>query len=218
MTVRTTTQNLVETLSLLLARRGMPPVGYRANDLTVFGVRNTDPSNRFNDVIGVARRRVSGGPVHLLLNGGTVDPGRAALRNPMNPRGVFRMAVGRNARIWTPGYHHQDPARPALVQVPNSKIIGFRDNDRDDVFEQILAVDNPSGINLHDGWTGLRDQPVDHFSHGCWVTQAAFVREILACVEEQAKAGMGRIVSSHLWDLDADPEAGLLLAAVGMAA
>lgn len=218
MTVRTTSPELVATLSELLVRRGMPPIGNRANDLCVFGVRNTDDSDRFNDVIGVARRRVTGGPVHLLLNGGTVDPGRAALLDPMNPRGVFRMSAGRKPRIWTPGFHKGDRRRPALVQVQGSKIQGFRDNDRDTLFEQILAVDDPSGVNLHDGWTGNRNQPVGHYSHGCWVTQLAFVTEILACVEEQRLAGMGNVVSAHLFDLAEDPEAGLFLAAVGMAA
>lgn len=222
MTIRSTTEALSGVLSELLAKRGMPPVGARANDLCVIGFRNADDSDRFNDVVGFARRRVAGGPIHLALNRGTVDPGRAALRDPMNPRGVFRMASGRQARIWTPGYHRQKDygtTRPALVQVAKSKILGFRDYDRDDVFEKLLAVDDPSGVNFHGGMQDhVRDQPVGHYSHGCWVSSQAFVNEVLSAVEEQRLAGMGRIVSAHLWDLTEDPECAMFFAALGLAA
>ena len=83
------------------------------------------------------------------------------------------------------------------------------------MFECLRAVDDPSGVNLHDGWTGSRSQSVGNFSHGCWVTRAAFVAEILRCVEEQGVSGMGRVVSAHLFDLAEDPEVALFLAAVG---
>lgn len=210
---------LTATLEAVLARRNLGTVGRRASDLKVVGFRNDTNADRFDDAIVIAYREVDDGPIVLEMRRGTVDPGRAALLDPMHPRGVFRMGPGRHARIWTPGHHKGDPSRPALTQIPGSKVIGWRDNDRDGLFENILAADDVGGLNLHDGMDeGRADQRVGHYSHACWVTSKAFVARILQLVEAQARAGMGRIVSAHLVDVAQDPDCRVFLQAVGVAA
>lgn len=199
-----------ETLSLLLSRRGMPPVGARPWDLCVFGVRNDTNSNRFDDALGIAFREVHGGPIKVEVFRATTDPGRAALLDPSHPRGVFHVAPGRHPRVWQPGLHKQDPARPALRQI--APFQGYRDNDRDDKMERGTAAADAVGVNLHGGMDPARpDQKVDRYSEGCQVTAQVYVNRILAAVAKQKAAGMGDIVSYHLFDVAEDPEARVFL-------
>ncbi len=210
---------LTATLEAVLTRRDLGPVGRRAHDLKIVGFRNDTNADRFDDAIVAAYREVAGGPIVMEMRRGTVDPGRAALLDPMHPRGVFRMAPGRSKGIWTPGFHKGDRSRPGLVQIAGTKILGWRDNDRDSIFENLLAADDVGGLNLHDGMDeGRPEQRVGHYSHACWVTSKQFVARILELVEAQARAGMGRVVSAHLVDVAQDPDARVFLQAVGIAA
>lgn len=204
-----------QALEAMLARAGLPPVGRRAWDLTVFGVRNATNSNRFDDALGVAYRDVDDGPVKVEAFRATTDPGRAALLDPSHPRGVFHVAPGRHPKVWRPGLHKQDPERPALRQV--GVFAGYRDNDRDDKMERGVAASDAAGVNLHGGMDPARpDQRVDRYSEGCQVTAQAHVDRVLTLVAKQKAAGMGDCVSYTLFDAAEDPEARAFLVAVGV--
>lgn len=205
-----------QALEAMLARAGLPPVGRRAHDLTVFGVRNDTNSDLFDDVVGFAYREIADGPIVVEIERGTVDPGRAALLDPMHPRGTFRMKRGRHKGCWTAGLHHQDATRPAFVQVAGSKIEGYRDNDRDSVFEELVATDDVSGLNFHDGWNGTPTQKVGRYSYACWVSSKRFVQRGLALLARQKAAGMGGVCSANMLHREDHPEAGILFAALGI--
>lgn len=189
----------------------------RANDLFVFGIRNDTNSDLFDDVVGYAWCDTDDGPLQVEVNRGTVDPGKAALLDPMHPRGTFRMAEGRHPLCWQAGLHHQDATRPAFVQVPGAKIKGHRDNDRDAVFEELVATDDVQGLNFHDGMDESRPtQKVGRYSFACWVSSKRFVQRGLELLRKQQAAGMGGKVSAHLVRREKHPEAAVLFAAVGV--
>lgn len=189
----------------------------RANDLFVFGIRNDTNSDLFDDVVGYAWCDTDDGPLQVEVNRGTVDPGKAALLDPMHPRGTFRMGEGKQKLCWQAGLHHGDATRPAFVQVPGAKITGHRDNDRDAVFEEIVATDDVQGLNFHDGMDESRPaQKVGRYSFACWVSSKRFVQRGLDLLRKQQAAGMGGKVSAHLVRREKHPEAAVLFAAVGV--
>lgn len=205
-----------DAVQAMLARHGMPPVGRRAWDLCVFGVRNDTNSDRFDDCVGVAYRTEYDGPVRVEVFRCTVDPGRAALLDPSHPRGVFRPRGDfRHPKVWRPGDHKHDPARPALRQV--GVFVGFRDNDRDDLFDRPVPADDAQGVNLHGGMGDDPNQRVGRWSEGCTVTAQRHVDRIRELVAKQRAAGMGDVVSYHLFERATNfAEATTLLGAVGV--
>ena len=203
-------------LRAIAARAGFP-LPRRAHDLFVFGIRNDTNSDLFDDVVGYAWCDTDDGPLQVEINRGTVDPGKAALLDPMHPRGTFAMDEGRQKLCWQAGLHHGDATRPAFVQVPGAKIKGHRDNDRDAVFEELVATDDVQGLNFHDGMDESRPtQKVGRYSFACWVSSKRFVQRGLALLRKQQEAGMGGKVSAHLVRRERHPEAAVLFAAVGV--
>lgn len=206
-------------LRAIAARAGFT-LPRRAHDLFVFGIRNDTGSDLFDDVVGYAWCDTDDGPLQVEVNRGTVDPGKAALLDPMHPRGTFAMDEGRQKLCWQAGYHKQKDygtTRPAFVQVPGTKITGHRDNDRDGIFEELVATDDVEGLNFHDGMDESRPtQKVGRYSFACWVSSARFVQRGLALLRKQQAAGMGGRVSAHLVRRERHPEAAVLFAAVGV--
>lgn len=207
-----------DAVQAMLARWGMPPVGRRANDLCLVAVRNSTTADRFDDVCLLLARDVDDGPVTVRKAFRcTTDPGKAALRDPMNPRGTFRLrADHRHRGLWRPGLHKGDPARPGLRQAAIA--VGERDNDRDDVFDAPVPADDGAGVNMHGGRKKGENltQPVGHYSHGCLVAAQEDVDGVRDLVAQQKAAGMGDAVSLHLFNRATNPESAVLFGLVGL--
>ena len=205
-------------VAAMLARHGMPAVGRRAHDLCLVAVRNNTTADRFDDVFAAFSRDIDGGAVLLRkVFRCTTDPGKAALLAPMNPGGTWRLKGDhRHKGIWAPGFHKGDPNRPGLRQrVP---IVGERDNDRDAVFDAPVPASDGQGVNLHGGRKAGENltQPVGNYSHGCVVGAQEDVDDVRELVALQKAAGMGDVVSLHLFRRETNPESAVLFALVGL--
>ena len=203
--------DLVTLLTGLLVKHRMPGVGQRPYDLTLGALRQP-PSDRFMDIGFVMWREVQGGPIQIYPYRCVTSPGLAAIQNPTHPRGVFSMLDdNRTPKLWRLGYHKQSPAgpsRPGLVQDGNAIVRGYRDNDRDNVFERLLPANDAKGINHHDGMDDRRmlSQAVGRNSEGCRVTSKLHIGKVRTLLALQASHGLGELVSDHLFSTVTNPE------------
>lgn len=206
------TADLTALLSTVLAKHRMPPVGQRPYDLTLGALRQP-PTDRFLDVGFVLWREVQGGPIQAYVYRCVTSPGLSAILKPTNPRGVFSMLDdNRTPRLWRLGYHKYSTAgttRPGLVQDANAVVRGYRDNDRDNVFERLIPSNGDAkGINHHDGMDDRRMlvQAVGRNSEGCRVTSKSHIARVRDLLTLQAQHGLGELVSDHLFSTVTNPE------------
>lgn len=139
---------------------------FKTHDLNIFGIRSKDrTTNIFNDLIGVFYKMTTDSTtLHTWV--ATVDPGLYYLQNPMNPSGTFALKPGQYLGAYKIGLHH---TQDALVQV--GKLIGFRDNNRDNIIDLDPSKGyydgNNFGVNIHH--KEIDSEFVDMGSAGCQV-------------------------------------------------
>lgn len=126
------------------------------------GSLNADASNEWNDlriVLKCDREK----PEILDWWKATTEPGYFYTDNPMNPKGCARIAIDKQWKAWSVGYHGRTQYE-ALVQVADVEV--YRDYNRDHKRTGDWVDSGIYGINFHHGW----DSPyVDSNSAGCLV-------------------------------------------------
>lgn len=136
-------------------------------DFWILGVRSQeDENNMFDDKFYIFK-----GETFVMVTSGTTNPGQDALGKPMNKEGAFVIKADHwHYDLWKHGVHKGK--MPALVQ--NSKVVGYRDNDRDKLSEEIgTLVAGFYGINFHASTYNFANTVVTRliggWSHGCQV-------------------------------------------------
>lgn len=96
----------------------------------------------------------------------TTEPGRYYTRNPMNRKGVARIAFGQYT-AWRPGTHK---GQPALVQVAPVPV--HRDMNQNGIRDAADRIDHGIfGINQHGTRAGFKGRTIGQHSAGCAVGQ-----------------------------------------------
>ena len=144
--------------------------------LTLFGIRRSEKTNKFDDYIGAVL--VSGEYRIVRVFPGTTTPGQHWLLNPMNKKGTAIVPEGYYEDLFRRGLHK---GYPALVQ--NKAIKLYRDNNKDGYVNKTNLTNERSlvGINLHRAssfWgstdpASLAALSIGRWSAGCQVLASA---------------------------------------------
>ena len=130
--------------SQLLARvKSLQDYDTIPKDYWILGVRSkADLSNRFDDKFYIFQ-----GEKFIMVTSGTTNPGVEYLTTKMNSKGAFIIKSDMwHYDLWKNGLHKAK--MKALVQ--NRAVIGFRDNNRNVLSEEIgSVVSGWYGINFH---------------------------------------------------------------------
>lgn len=121
-----------------------------------------------------------GGSYHGLTMVAATRPGLRFLRSPMNKKGTALLALGQHRLSHQLGTHN---GRPALVQVPGTRLRVLRDPDTDTELEPTVE-DTGTGLNVHDVAT-----PDD--LAGCIGTLVADRRELIEAYRYLLKKAPG---------------------------
>lgn len=141
--------------------------GYKwyQNELNIIGIRNSAPGNTvtnlFDDKITVTYR--VGDKWVVKEWEATTDPGKKAMLEHGNPKGVARLVAGQYVHCWNIGKHKGK--YDALKQIAEVTIT--RDKDKDMVFDGTTIDKGVFGINIHKA--GTNSTFVENWSEGCQV-------------------------------------------------
>jgi hypothetical protein len=138
-------------------------------DVNVVGVRNNDPkladavTNVFDDKLTLSFKK--NGKWEYREWDITTDPGTKAVKQFHNPAGVFRLMPGQYRGMWAIGLHQGK--YEAMRQVKPCR--GWRDKNKDMVFDETMVVEGVFGINGHRSNPKTQSEYVENWSEGCQV-------------------------------------------------
>jgi hypothetical protein len=137
-------------------------------DVNIVGVRNLLPgrkvTNVFDDKMTLSYKDETGAWKFHSWDI-TTDPGTKAMKEFHNPAGVFRLIPGQYRGMWAIGLHQGK--YEAMRQVKPCK--GWRDKNKDMVFDENLVVEGTFGINGHRSNPKTQSEYVENWSEGCQV-------------------------------------------------
>lgn len=137
-------------------------------DVNIVGVRNLLPgrkvTNIFDDKLTLSYKDETGNWKFHSWDI-TTDPGSKAMREFGNPNGVFRLIPGQYRGMWAIGLHQGK--YEAMRQVKPCK--GWRDKNKDMIFDETLVVEGIFGINGHRSNPKTQSEYVENWSEGCQV-------------------------------------------------
>ena len=160
-----------EAIEIAVGLKGYVWFGDKENkgfDVNVVGVRNMLPgrkvTNIFDDKLTLSYKNENG--VWQFHSWDiTTDPGTKAMKEFHNPAGVFRLIPGQYRGMWAIGLHQGK--YEAMRQVKPCK--GWRDKNKDMVFDETLVVEGVFGINGHRSNPKTQSEYVENWSEGCQV-------------------------------------------------
>jgi len=186
----------------LKAAKGYPVFASRAGDLNVVLLRVGAKPDAFDDYLVACRlwQKPGAKPMDApvweeYLYRCTADPGSVYARDPMNPKGTAHLAPGHYPSSHTLGLHKNTPA---MVQIGPVRVM--RDADRDGSPDGALTEWGIFGVNIH----GAKNEPVTvgRWSAGCPVVPSdADLQQFLGLVKDQAKAGLGEVISLTVMEI-----------------
>ena len=136
-------------------------------DVNIVGIRNNTPqvgdkvTDLFDDWITVSYK--DKGKWVYKEWACTTDPGKRAMLEVKNPRGVARLVAGQYRSSYIIGLHKGQ--YEALRQAKPVKV--YRDPDKDLVYDEINIQEGLFGINIHQA--GEDSSIVSNWSEGCQV-------------------------------------------------
>jgi hypothetical protein len=137
-------------------------------DLNIVGIRNNAPSvadkvtNVFDDWLTVSFKDSSGDWQFHIWNA-TVDPGKKAVLEHSNPKGVARLVPNQYRSTWVIDKHRGK--YDALCQ--RKPVTVYRDKNKDMIFDENVTETGIFGINIHKA--GTDSTWVENWSEGCQV-------------------------------------------------
>jgi hypothetical protein len=160
-----------EAIEIAVELKGYVWFGDKENkgfDVNVVGVRNMLPgrkvTNIFDDKLTLSYKNENG--VWQFHSWDiTTDPGTKAMKEFHNPAGVFRLIPGQYRGMWAIGLHQGK--YEAMRQVKACK--GWRDKNKDMIFDESLVVEGVFGINGHRSNPKTQSEYVENWSEGCQV-------------------------------------------------
>lgn len=160
-----------EAIEIAVGLKGYVWFGDKENkgfDVNVVGVRNMLPgrkvTNIFDDKLTLSYKNENG--VWQFHSWDiTTDPGTKAMKEFHNPAGVFRLIPGQYRGMWAIGLHQGK--YEAMRQVKPCK--GWRDKNKDMIFDESLVVEGVFGINGHRSNPKTQSEYVENWSEGCQV-------------------------------------------------
>lgn len=139
-------------------------------ELNIFGIRDPNNVDSFNDVIGVFHydedQKLT---FHKYI--GTTDPGLKMLRAPMNSKGCAVLVEGQWVDCFKKGYHHGK----YKCYVQNKNVAVYRDNNKDGKLDFDRGVNGAMldigdfGIHIHHANENMKSVQVGGWSAGCQV-------------------------------------------------
>ena len=157
-------------------------------NLNIIGVRHKGNkiTNKFDDFIVVVYNTDKEKNVVRIFPC-TVDPGKKAMKHPMNVKGTAILAEGQYLNAWKIGSHKGQ--YKALVQC--KPVTVYRDGNKDDKYDlNPMCIDNGVfGINIHKAGSSTQGSTiVDGWSYGCTVfSKAIDFSSFMRLVEKSAK-------------------------------
>lgn len=160
-----------EAIEIAVGLKGYVWFGDKENkgfDVNVVGIRNMLPgrkvTNIFDDKLTLSYKNENG--VWQFHSWDiTTDPGTKAMKEFHNPAGVFRLIPGQYRGMWAIGLHQGK--YEAMRQVKACK--GWRDKNKDMIFDESLVVEGVFGINGHRSNPKTQSEYVENWSEGCQV-------------------------------------------------
>ena len=143
--------------------------GTKDYDVNIVGVRNSVPgtkvTNVFDDLLTISCK--INGKWAFYSWAITTDPGRRAMQECTNPKGVAILVPGQYRSSHVIGLHQGK--YPALKQQKNVKV--FRDKNKNQVFDMDPATiqEGIFGINIHRSNPTTQSEVVENWSEGCQV-------------------------------------------------
>ena len=205
---------LVDLIRSLYSAQGFSLFETGAYNLNLFGIRQAQGVDLFNDVLGCVYRAAPEAPQAVELWPGTTDPGAWHLRQPGARGGAAIVCPGQYRGVWSLGLHKGRD--PAFVQV--GPITVYRDNDRD-VELDMAQASRQTGLFGINGHRAGEDSPrVDRWSAGCqvWKRRADHDRALELGRAQLAAHPTWRTFTYTLFEASAASEP--LFAALGLTA
>lgn len=145
--------------------------GNKGFNLNIIGIRNSSPGNKvtnlFDDWITVSYKEGDIWKFHIWPC--TTDPGRRAVKNYHNPKGVARMVPGQYRGMYCIRLHRGK--YEALGQQKPCRV--WRDKNKDLTFDEVEIQEGVFGINIHRSNPSTESQYVENWSEGCQVFKRA---------------------------------------------
>jgi hypothetical protein len=169
----------------------------KSYDVNIVGVRNLLPgrkvTNLFDDKMTLSYKDETG--VWKFHEWDiTTDPGTKAMKEFHNPVGVFRLIPGQYRGMWAIGLHQGK--YEAMRQVKPCK--GWRDKNKDMIFDETLIVEGVFGINGHRSNPKTQSEYVENWSEGCQVFKRLKDFKEFMVIMNKAKAIHGNSFSYTL--------------------
>lgn len=169
----------------------------KSYDVNIVGVRNLLPgrkvTNLFDDKMTLSYKDETG--VWKFHEWDiTTDPGTKAMKEFHNPAGVFRLIPGQYRGMWAIGLHQGK--YEAMRQVKPCK--GWRDKNKDMIFDETLIVEGVFGINGHRSNPKTQSEYVENWSEGCQVFKRLKDFKEFMVIMNKAKAIHGNSFSYTL--------------------
>jgi hypothetical protein len=191
-----------EEIKSIYIRNGYPfeTKPYRINH---YGRRNADLKtvDQWNDIRGVAYTDMFG-VGHCLEFKATTKPGLSGLQNPINKGGTFILMPGFYQNCWKIGKHNigKQHEHEALVQNGSGIFKGWRDNNKDGVFDFSGKIyRDVTGLNDHGART-FDVIRVGGFSLACQVTHEMFEQELkMTLAKRDAELNLTDVTSYALF-------------------
>jgi hypothetical protein len=142
-------------------------------DVNIVGIRNNSTSvadkvtNIFDDLLTISFKDENKNWKFYSWSA-TVDPGKKAVREFSNRRGVARLVPGQYRGVWRIDKHQGK--YDALCQ-RNGNVTVWRDANKDLVFDEKVTDTGMFGINIHKA--GRDSTWVENWSEGCQVFKRA---------------------------------------------
>ncbi len=140
-------------------------------DVNIIGVRNNVPgqtvTNTFDDILVCVFKEAEEWKVYQWPI--TTDPGKTAMLNVKNPKGVAIMVPGQYRSSHYIGLHKGK--YEALCQAKPVKV--WRDANKDMIFDTVKAEAGLFGINIHKSNSKTESTWVENWSEGCQVFKRA---------------------------------------------
>lgn len=137
-------------------------------DVNIVGVRNSAPGNKVTNVFDdwMTLSYKENGIWKYNIWPITTDPGKKAVMEFHNPKGVARVIPGQYKGLWMVGLHQGK--YEALRQKGNVKL--WRDKNKDLTFNESVIDEGASfGINCHRSNPKTESEYVENWSEGCQV-------------------------------------------------
>jgi hypothetical protein len=169
----------------------------KSYDVNIVGVRNLLPgrkvTNLFDDKMTLSYKDETG--VWKFHEWDiTTDPGTKAMKEFHNPAGVFRLIPGQYRGMWAIGLHQGK--YEAMRQAKPCK--GWRDKNKDMIFDETLIVEGIFGINGHRSNPKTQSEYVENWSEGCQVFKRLKDFKEFMVIMNKAKAIHGNSFSYTL--------------------